>query len=519
MAGNVFQNPQQPAGARATPLGSGRLQNGKLGSGSSWTFGVPMGGAPGLSGNQNRANNPAASSFAQATGASQSQQPLDLSDFPSLSNNAPQQQQNVSSHAIWSNTPSLRGNHGRGAEHTPVQRPQGQGSTPQPPSASQPTQQPLSQHHQSQALEEGTSPSPQFAAGTEEFRFGNQSSTGQQQGNLQALSGSIDEFPPLGGGPGDIGLDRRAGLMQNNIYGGNTNGNGFPGSLNGGRNSLVGPLDGQQDRTALISAGDRMTAPGSSASQHTLGNALSHVQRSAQSAFRAGGINDPQQTIVHGQQPPRSGLFGVDPMESSQSPQQRPEPKRLAQMTDIERFGIQGLLAMINSDHPDHSPLALGHDLNALGLDLRTDDLPIYPTFAGPFAEPNSRPIIPDFTLPSAYKVTNVPPLREKMISFSDDTLFAIFYQYPRDILQEDAAGELFAREWRWNIKLRQWMRKDEQFGNTQRISEKEERAYYIFFDVNNWRKERREILLHYDDLDMRHQDLRQGQHAGPSLS
>lgn len=31
--------------------------------------------------------------------------------------------------------------------------------------------------------------------------------------------------------------------------------------------------------------------------------------------------------------------------------------------------------------------------------------------------------------------------------------------------------------------------------------------------------RRQREILLHYDDLDMRHQDLRQGQHAGPSLS
>lgn len=93
----MFQS-QQTSGARGGPLGSGRLQNGKLGecsfnawkslawaddmvttgSGSQWAFGGPMGGAPGLSTQQSRANGGGLSSFAQTIGGSQPHTPLNL---------------------------------------------------------------------------------------------------------------------------------------------------------------------------------------------------------------------------------------------------------------------------------------------------------------------------------------------------------------------------------------------------------------------------------------------------------
>ena len=41
------------------------------------------------------------------------------------------------------------------------------------------------------------------------------------------------------------------------------------------------------------------------------------------------------------------------------------------------------------------------------------------------------------------------------------ETLFCIFYQNPRDLLQEQAAQELTARDWRWHKVLRQWLQKD----------------------------------------------------------
>ena len=99
--------------------------------------------------------------------------------------------------------------------------------------------------------------------------------------------------------------------------------------------------------------------------------------------------------------------------------------------------------------------------------------------------------IPPDFTLPAAYTVTNVPPLHSKMTSFSPETLLAIFYQFPRDILQEIAAQELYNRDWRWHIKLQQWMMKDPDLPAPIRLSPKEERGWYLFFDVTNWRRER----------------------------
>jgi CCR4-NOT transcription complex subunit 2 len=106
--------------------------------------------------------------------------------------------------------------------------------------------------------------------------------------------------------------------------------------------------------------------------------------------------------------------------------------------------------------------------------------------------ESNAKPVIPpDFTLPTAYTVTNVPPLHSKMNSFSAETLLAIFYQFPRDILQELAAQELYNRDWRWHIKLQQWMMKDPDLPQPIRTTPTQERGWYLFFDVTNWRRER----------------------------
>lgn len=135
---------------------------------------------------------------------------------------------------------------------------------------------------------------------------------------------------------------------------------------------------------------------------------------------------------------------------------------------------------------------------------------PLHVDWAGPFAEANARAMIPEFTLPAAYTV-QVPPLHSKMASFSDETLFVIFYQQPGDIAQEWAAAELYVlracmdvacsdgvcigryeRDWRWHKKLQQWMMKAKEFGDPQQLpSQREERGYYYFFDVNNWRRDR----------------------------
>jgi CCR4-NOT transcription complex subunit 2 len=178
-------------------------------------------------------------------------------------------------------------------------------------------------------------------------------------------------------------------------------------------------------------------------------------------------------------------------------------------MTDKERYGLPGFLVTIDPLHPDYNPLAMGQDLTQIGLDLsRPDSSPLYPTFATPFADPTARPIVPEFELPTSYKVNNVPPLMSKIANFSDDTLFAIFYQFPRDVLQELAAQELFSRDWRFHTQLRQWMQKDTRYGPPTHINARQERGYYVFFDAMTWSRNTREFLLHYEHLDQRYSQV-----------
>ena len=41
-------------------------------------------------------------------------------------------------------------------------------------------------------------------------------------------------------------------------------------------------------------------------------------------------------------------------------------------MSDIDRFGLAGLISTIRSDNPDVAGLAIGQDLNHLGLNLNS---------------------------------------------------------------------------------------------------------------------------------------------------
>lgn len=57
---------------------------------------------------------------------------------------------------------------------------------------------------------------------------------------------------------------------------------------------------------------------------------------------------------------------GQDPATSGQSTDQPP----LSQMSELDKFGLAGLLRMIHSESPDVASLAVGQDLMTLGLDL-----------------------------------------------------------------------------------------------------------------------------------------------------
>ena len=71
---------------------------------------------------------------------------------------------------------------------------------------------------------------------------------------------------------------------------------------------------------------------------------------------------------------------------------------------------------------------------------------PLHSSFITPFHRENSlisSRIEPEFHLPSCYNVQPPPPAQSKVTSFTDDTLFFIFYGMGGDVLQEVAAQEL----------------------------------------------------------------------------
>jgi hypothetical protein len=71
------------------------------------------------------------------------------------------------------------------------------------------------------------------------------------------------------------------------------------------------------------------------------------------------------------QQQYQTGFMG----DLSESPGAQSRVKTpLHQMSDIDRFGLKGLLEMIRSDNSDISNLAIGQDLTALGLDLNSSE-------------------------------------------------------------------------------------------------------------------------------------------------
>ena len=295
-------------------------------------------------------------------------------EFPSLSG-APQAQQNTTAQQMWAN-PTLRT-----TPHTTIQRPQGQ--TPHQGQQGQAPNQQLS----GQGSDD--SPQGQFGGAGDDYRFGGQGGVGQLSGSAQPQTGNIEEFPPLGNNSvGEIGPDRRAGLIQNAAAFGTTQGAGaFPG-LGQSRNGLSSPTDSQSNRstnaTLSSSIAGAMRATPTNPQEVRMRTRLEACdqadheqggQRTGQapanlpyigSAMRTGGDVTPV-----GQRPQQGQFEAGFGGESVGSPTgQTPLHKRLVEMTDQERYGLPGLLAMIPLESADYSSLAMGQDLTVLGLDL-----------------------------------------------------------------------------------------------------------------------------------------------------
>jgi CCR4-NOT transcription complex subunit 2 len=124
------------------------------------------------------------------------------------------------------------------------------------------------------------------------------------------------------------------------------------------------PTAQQEARTELSDFGTGLTGPqGNQQAGQTPSN-LSFL--GPQLGLRSGS------ELAAGQRPQpgqfESGGFGGDGSGSPGAP--TPLHKKLADMTDLERYGLPGLLSMIPLESPDYSSLAMGQDLTVLGLDL-----------------------------------------------------------------------------------------------------------------------------------------------------
>ncbi|ODQ51605.1 hypothetical protein SAICODRAFT_59826 [Saitoella complicata NRRL Y-17804] len=171
---------------------------------------------------------------------------------------------------------------------------------------------------------------------------------------------------------------------------------------------------------------------------------------------------------------------------------------------DGDQYGLKGLLGVIRMENQDLSMLALGNDLTSLGLNMnQSDDRPLYASFNSPWMETNNKDVEPVYHLPACYNVQPPPPAHTKIQSFSDETLFYIFYSMPRDVMQEYAAAELTARNWRYHKELRMWLTKDPNAEPNLKTTAYE-RGEYVFFDHLHWEKIRKEFVLVYEALENR---------------
>lgn len=181
-------------------------------------------------------------------------------------------------------------------------------------------------------------------------------------------------------------------------------------------------------------------------------------------------------------------------LQQQQQQQQPSGPQALEQMCDADKFGLPGLLAMMHHPSADlRSLTAQGQDLTSLGLDLTSSE-PLH-TQLGSVFNPNAHTRLPldaDYTLLACYRVANVQALHERIPSFSEETLFYIFYSSGKDLVQELVADELIGRKWRFHKGEKMWVTRDENYPAPVEVErEISEQGFYIWWDWKGWKKVR----------------------------
>lgn len=171
--------------------------------------------------------------------------------------------------------------------------------------------------------------------------------------------------------------------------------------------------------------------------------------------------------------------------------------------SDMDKYGLAGISLLLRMDQTEKNLFAYGQDIQLIGFDL-SDKSSILRNLALPWQETSRTDVEPYFLLPKTILDENIQPRPEpcdlKIQLFADETLFYIFYSRPRDTLQEYAARELVARNWRYHRDIQVWLTKDSNVEPVLILPDVES-GVYIFFDPHNWEKIRKEFVLHYSSV------------------
>lgn len=244
----------------------------------------------------------------------------------------------------------------------------------------------------------------------------------------------------------------------------------------------------------------------------------------------AGTVPDTPSAGASSQKSPISGANGIDrtngdndapsPLSANQQRQDffppretmSPTPQHgqdvdtiLSNMSDKDRYGMVGWAVMNDGPAAEYRASTRSHDIVSFEDQIHSGR-PLLRSYAGPFARPDAhppRPLPKDYHIPDCYIVQNVAPIQQRISGFTEDTLFYIFYTSPKDILQEDVATELMARKWRFHMKEKMWMTRDDTTANPIQL-EKDvcEQGIYIWWDYRSWKRIRKQYVLRFEDLD-----------------
>lgn len=205
---------------------------------------------------------------------------------------------------------------------------------------------------------------------------------------------------------------------------------------------------------------------------------------------------------------------------------------------------MMGLAEIIRSAHSDRSSLALGLDseaiitaMSATPSGIEQDNNTVTPMLSrlltSPWAETGTsitrRGVVHsnslESILPACYNVQAPPHAATRIGTFTEETLFYMFYGMPRDRMQEMAARELtLNRGWRFHRDLKIWLMPtsatptaasmtagistlrmspapSETIKSPETICETADVASYITFDQNTWSKVRRELPIVKDQV------------------